>query len=73
MPDCWKYVDDNGYGAWLHASDPLFRYAKAYNVESTPQVYLMDRNKVIIGKQIVAEKMEEVIAQIIELRKKNKL
>ncbi|MBK9490221.1 MAG: redoxin domain-containing protein [Haliscomenobacter sp.] len=72
LPTCWKYVDDNGYGAWLHAADPLFRYAKAYNVESTPQVYLMDRKKVIIGKQIVAEKMEEVIAQIIELRKKNK-
>jgi len=33
----------------------------------------MDRNKVIIGKQIVDEKMEEVVNQIIETRKKSKL
>lgn len=73
IPACWKYVDDNGLGSWLHVYDPKLAYIKTYNVESTPQVYLMDRNKVIIGKQIVDEKMEEVVDQIIELRKKSKL
>lgn len=73
IPACWKYVDDNGFGAWLHAYDPLLRFAKPYNVETTPQVYLMDRNKVIIGKQIVAEQMEDVVGKIIELQKKGKI
>jgi peroxiredoxin len=73
IPACWKYVDEQGLNGWLNAYDPQLRYIKPYNVETTPQVYLMDRNKVIIGKQIVAEKMEEVVDQIIELRKKGKL
>lgn len=73
VPACWKYVDEQGLGSWLHVYDPKLAYIKTYNVESTPQVYLMDRNKVIIGKQIVAEKMEEVVDQIIQLRQKSKL
>lgn len=71
-PACWKYVDEQGLGSWLHVYDPKLAYIKTYNVESTPQVYLMDRNKVIIGKQIVAEKMEEVVDQIIKLRQNGK-
>ena len=69
--DCWKYVDENGTGDWLHTIDPYLesRYYTIYNVKTTPQIYILDKNKEILSKNIGAEQLEEVIDKIIEMRK----
>ncbi|MEZ4982502.1 MAG: hypothetical protein R2769_13150 [Saprospiraceae bacterium] len=36
-----------------------------YDVKSTPQVFILDKDKTIIMKRIGAEQMEEVMDQII--------
>lgn len=71
IPECWKYVEENGVQDWLHGVDPYNRYkiGSIYSVKSTPQVYILDNKKEIISKRIAAEQMEEVMDQIIQMKK----
>lgn len=74
IPDCWKYIDENGIGDWLHTIDTYHRsrFMTIYNIKSTPQIYILDRNKEILSKRIGAEQLEEVMDRIIEMREKEK-
>jgi thiol-disulfide isomerase/thioredoxin len=51
-----KYIADNGL-SWINGWDPqrLSRFDYFYNVESTPLVYILDRNKRIIAKRLGVE------------------
>jgi thiol-disulfide isomerase/thioredoxin len=48
-----KYIADHGL-SWINGWDPqrLSRFDYFYNVESTPLVYILDRNKRIIAKRL---------------------
>jgi len=48
-----KYIVDNGL-MWINGWDPerLSRFDLLYNVESTPLVYILDRDKKIIAKRL---------------------
>ena len=72
IPDCWKFVDEQNIGDWMHTADPYMRYFATYNVETTPQVYILNRKKEIISKQVPADQMETVMDKIIEMDKKVK-
>ena len=53
----WEaYIADHGLG-WINGWDPqrLSRFDYFYNVESTPLVYILDRDKKIIAKRISVE------------------
>ena len=67
---CWEYIDEKEIGDWMHFVDRYHRsrYMKVYNIKSTPQLYILDRNKEILSKRIGAEQLEEVMDRIIELR-----
>jgi thiol-disulfide isomerase/thioredoxin len=52
--DLWlKYIEENGI-TWINGWDPERKtnYDYFYNVQSTPIVYILDRNKKIIAKNI---------------------
>lgn len=68
VADCWKYIDENGIGDWIHTVDPYLasRYYTLYNVKTTPQVYILDKDKKILSKNISGEQLEEVMNQILE-------
>jgi hypothetical protein len=65
---CWEYIDENEINNWLHTVDPYMRsrYAKIYDVKSTPAVFLLDKNKKIISKRIGAEQLDDLLTRIIE-------
>ncbi|MEY4134093.1 MAG: redoxin domain-containing protein [Saprospiraceae bacterium] len=69
IADCWKYVDENGTGDWIHTADPYLvsKYYTIYNVKTTPQIYILDAKKEIISKNIGAEQLEEVMTRIMEM------
>ncbi|KAA3621390.1 MAG: DUF5106 domain-containing protein [Bacteroidetes bacterium] len=73
LPECWKYVDENEIQDWMHTSDPYFRSMKLYNIKSTPQIFVLDKNKEILTKKIGAEQLEEVMNKIIEMDAKEAL
>ncbi len=68
MPECWKYVKEKGFGDFINTVDPymISRYKTLYNVETTPQVYVLDENKTIRSKNIEAKQLAEVLDHIIE-------
>lgn len=68
MPECWKYVKEKGFGDFINTVDPymISRYKTLYNVETTPQVYILDAEKRIRSKNIEAKQLEEVLDHIIQ-------
>lgn len=74
VPGCWDYIEENEISDWLHTVDPYnrSRFAKIYDVKSTPQIYVLDRDKEILSKKIDAEQLEELMNHIIEQKEKEK-
>lgn len=69
--DKWKkYVKDQKLN-WVNLADPNmqsnFRYE--YNIDTTPQVYVLDANKKIIAKKLDVDQVEEFIEKQIEISK----
>jgi len=57
-----KYIVDNGL-SWTNGWDPerLSRFDHLYNVDSTPLIYILDRDKKIIAKRLAAEDVSSFI------------
>lgn len=74
VPGCWEYVDENGLGDWIQVVDPYNRskFFSIYDLKSTPQIYLLDRNKEILSKRIGAEQLEEVLTRLMEIKEQEK-
>lgn len=72
VPECWDYIEENEIGDWIHVVDPYLRskFTTMYDIQSTPQVYVLDENKEILSKKIGAEQLGEVVDKIIEMRGK---
>lgn len=64
---CWEYIDENEIGDWINLVDPYnrSRYKSKYFIQSTPQIFVLDKDKKIISKRIAAEQLGEVMDQII--------
>lgn len=71
--DCWKYIDENQLDGWIHTVDPYLRskFYSLYNVKTTPQIFILDKNKKIISKGIGAPQLKEVMGKIMEFDSKN--
>lgn len=68
VPPCWEYIDEKEIGNWLHTTDPYLRsgYHTLYDVQTTPQIFILDADKKIISKRIGAEQLSEVMDRILE-------
>ena len=57
-----KYIKDNNLN-WINGWDPkrLTNFDYYYNVQSTPTIYIMDKNKVIIAKKLPVESIGSFI------------
>lgn len=64
---CWDYIQENEIQDWMHTVDPYGLYMLDYNVQTTPQMYILDKNKKIVMKKIGAEQLGEVMGRIIEM------
>ncbi|MEZ5055913.1 MAG: redoxin domain-containing protein [Saprospiraceae bacterium] len=67
VPSCWETIEEKKFTDFINVVDPYHRskYKTLYDVKSTPQVFILDKDKTIIMKRIGAEQMEEVMDQII--------
>lgn len=61
---CWDYVDEHDIGDWMQVADPYQRYYKDYDIQSTPAVFLLDRDKNIVSKRIGADQLDEVLTAL---------
>jgi thiol-disulfide isomerase/thioredoxin len=61
--DAWsKYIEENELN-WINGWDPerLTHFDYFYNVQSTPTIYILDRNKKIIAKRLSVEDIPSFI------------
>ena len=67
MPECVKYMKEKGFGDFINTMDPylISRYKTLYNVETTPQIFVLDENKIIRSKSIEAKQLDDVMDFII--------
>ncbi len=68
VEDCRSNIEERDMKRWLNLIDPYYRsrYKQLYDVKSTPVVYILDENKVILAKKIAAEQLGSVMDKIIE-------
>lgn len=66
---CWEYIEQHpGMKQWLNVVDPYHQsnYKTIYDIKSTPQLYVLDHQKVIKSKQIDAEDLPKVMEFLID-------
>lgn len=72
--DCWTYVDEKaGMAEYvINTNDPYHRsrFKIAYDVVSTPQIFVLDVDKRIVSKKISAEQLPDVIDQLLEMQER---
>ena len=68
VPECWDYIDEKGIGEWIHVVDPYgrSRFMTTYDLKSTPQIYVLDKDKKIISKRLGAEQLEDLFNKLLE-------
>ncbi|HLF62922.1 MAG TPA: redoxin domain-containing protein [Saprospiraceae bacterium] len=68
VPKCWESIDEQDMGTWINVVDPYLRsrFKQIYDVRTTPQIYILDKDKKIIMKKIGAEQLPEVMDRLME-------
>lgn len=62
--ETWKkFIKDHNLSEWTHLYDPdhTSGYHSKYDVRTTPSIYLLDENKIIIGKRLDYSNIATVI------------
>jgi peroxiredoxin len=71
----WKKFIEEFQLDWVNASDPFTRsnFRREYNVTTTPTIYVLDSEKLIIAKKLGVEQIEGFIRDRIEFDHRDKL
>lgn len=59
---CWEAIEKKEFTPFINTIDPymISRYKALYNVETTPQTFVLDANKIIQSKSISADQLNSV-------------
>ena len=69
-----NFVNEHGLYDWINCWSPYSNdFRKLYNLQSYPQLFIMDRDKKIVAKRVTPEQAEQIINNLITLESKNKL
>lgn len=70
--ECWKGAEEKGFddNLFLNYYDPYIqsRYKTLYDVQTTPQIFILDRKHEILMKRISADQLDKVLEQIMEIQ-----
>jgi thiol-disulfide isomerase/thioredoxin len=67
-PKCLEYIEGKeDMDLFINAFDPFLRsrYKQKYDIRSTPKVYILDKDKNILLKNIGGEQLKEVMDQVL--------
>ncbi len=70
IPECTEYMGENrGMLEWINVVDPYHKskYKTLYDVETTPQLYILNKDKKIILKRVGAEQLAETMDEVIRV------
>jgi len=68
MAACAESIKEKNMIKWINAIDPFVKsnYKKIYDLTSTPQIYILDKDKRILSKKIGAEQLPDVMEQLLK-------
>ncbi|MDO8365398.1 MAG: DUF5106 domain-containing protein [Saprospiraceae bacterium] len=73
---CWKSIEEKEFSddLFFNLYDPYIRskYKTLYDVQTTPQVFILGRNHEILMKRIGAEQLGEVMEQVMKFQEEKK-
>lgn len=73
---CWKGVEEKEFSddLFMTFSDPYLRsrYKSLYDVQTTPQIFILDRKHEILSKRIGAEQLSEVMEMVMKFQEEKK-
>ena len=62
------FVNENQLFGWMHCWSPYSNeFRKLYNLQSYPQLFVLDRDKIIVAKRVTPEQAEQIINNLIKL------
>ncbi len=68
---CWESVKEKKMEGFINAADEFHksRFKIKYNVTSTPKLFILDKNREIVMKNIGADQLDAVMDEIIKIKK----
>ncbi|MFN0036045.1 MAG: redoxin domain-containing protein [Saprospiraceae bacterium] len=73
---CWKGLEEKEFNdeLFFNTYDPYIRsrYKMVYDVQTTPQIFILDRNHEILMKRIGGEQLSEVMEQVMRFQEEKK-
>jgi thiol-disulfide isomerase/thioredoxin len=75
VEECWKMVESKKMQNFLNVTDAnyLSRFKERYDVQTTPKIFILDKNKTIISKNLGPQQLDEVVGRFIEMEKDNRV
>ncbi len=70
ISSCWSTIKERGMDIWVNVTDQLLksRYKTIYDVKTTPQIYILDKDKKILVKKISGEDLMPVMDEIFKVK-----
>jgi thiol-disulfide isomerase/thioredoxin len=70
ISSCWSTLKERGMDIWLNAADQYMRsrYKLIYDIKTTPQIFILDKDKKILAKKIGGEDLNTVMEEIIKVK-----
>ncbi len=66
------FVNEHGLYDWINCWSPYSNdFRKVYNLQSYPQLFILDRDKKIVAKRVTPEQAEQIINNLIAIESKN--
>ncbi|HUR31547.1 MAG TPA: redoxin domain-containing protein [Saprospiraceae bacterium] len=68
ISSCWSAIKERGMDIWVNAADQYIRnrYKTIYDVKTTPQIFILDKDKKILVKKIAGEDLKTVMDEILK-------
>jgi thiol-disulfide isomerase/thioredoxin len=64
------FINNKKLYDWINAWNPYdYKYKEIYDIRSTPQIYVLDKNKEIIGKRLGPENVPDLISAYKKMNK----
>lgn len=66
------FVNENQLLGWINCWSPYSNeFRRLYNLQSYPQLFVLDRDKLIVAKRLSPEQAEQIINNLIEIESSN--